>query len=67
MKTVLNVKGMKCGGCENTVRTTVQAYPGVQSVSPDHKANTVEIEFDEGQVSLETIKKAIADQGFQLT
>lgn len=66
MKTVLNVNGMKCGGCENTVRTAVQACEGVQAVTPDHKAKTVEVEFDEGLVSLETIKKAIADQGFQL-
>jgi len=66
MKTILNVKGMKCGGCETTVRNAVEACDGVSAVKPDHKAATVEVEYDETRVGLETIRKAIADQGFQL-
>lgn len=65
MKTILNVKGMKCGGCEDTIRKALQALAGVVAAHPDHKADTVEVEFDESQISLDMIKKTIADQGFQ--
>ena len=66
MKSLLNVTGMKCGGCESTVSKAVQALAGIAEVKPDHKAKTVEVEFDESQTSLEAIKQAIAAQGFQV-
>ncbi len=66
MKTVLSVKGMKCGGCETTVRETVQAMEGVVSVTPSFKENTVEVEYEEGKADLEAIRKAIAGKGFQI-
>jgi copper chaperone len=66
MKTILNVQGMKCGGCETTVRTAVEACEGVSMVKPDHKAATVEVEYDETRIGLDAIKKVIADQGFRL-
>lgn len=66
MKTVLNVKGMKCGGCETTVRDTVSPLAGVISVTPNFKTSTVEVEYEEGTADLEAIRKAIANQGFQV-
>ncbi|MDD5034473.1 MAG: heavy-metal-associated domain-containing protein [Methylococcaceae bacterium] len=66
MKTVLNVKGMKCGGCETTVREVVQACEGVISVQPSFRDNRVEIEYDEAKANLEAIERAIAAQGFQV-
>ncbi len=66
MKTVLNVKGMKCGGCETTVRETVKACAGVTDVKPNFKENTVEIEYEEGKADLVAISKAISAKGFQV-
>ncbi len=66
MKTVLNVKGMKCGGCEATVQSSVGALEGVVSVKASHKESRVEIEYEEGRANLDTIRKAITDQGFEL-
>ncbi len=66
MKTVLDVKGMKCGGCETTVREAAQALAGVVSVQPNFKENTVEVEYDEGRIDLETIRRTIAAKGFQV-
>lgn len=65
MKTVLGVKGMKCGGCETTVRESVQALTGVVSVQPNFKENSVEVEYDESQIDLETIRRTIVAKGFQ--
>jgi copper chaperone len=64
---VLNVKGMKCGGCETNVSETVKAFAGVQSVKASHKEARVEIEFDDTQSDLDAIKKAITGKGFEVT
>ena len=66
MKTVLSVKGMKCGGCETTVREAVKSCEGVTEVKPSFKENTVEIEYEEGKADLEAIGKAISAKGFQV-
>ncbi len=61
---VLQVTGMKCGGCENTVKDTVQSLAGVNAVTPSFKAGTVEVDYNEGQADLAGIKQAIRDKGF---
>jgi len=66
MKTVLGVKGMKCGGCETTVREAVKVLDGVLNVQPNFRENTVEVEYEEGKADLDAIRKAIAAKGFQV-
>ncbi len=60
----LNVTGMKCGGCENNVKEKLSALVGVSSVTADHKANTVEVTYDEAVVDLAAIKQGIVDAGY---
>ncbi|MDP3008264.1 MAG: heavy-metal-associated domain-containing protein [Methylococcales bacterium] len=60
----LTVTGMKCGGCENTVKTKLQAVEGVNSVTPAFKSNAVAVEFDGDKVNLDTIKSVITQAGF---
>jgi copper chaperone CopZ len=66
MKTVLSVKGMKCGGCETSVREAVQALDGVVSAQPNFRESTVEVEYEEGKADLDAIRRAIAAKGFQV-
>jgi copper chaperone CopZ len=66
MKTVIGVKGMKCGGCETTVREAAQAVEGVISAQPNFRENSVEVEYEEGKADLEAVRKAIAAKGFQV-
>ena len=66
MKMVLNVKGMKCSGCEATVHDAVQSCKGVVSSHANFKENTVEIEYEEGEADLEAIRRAIAAKGYQV-
>ena len=61
---VLEVTGMKCGGCENSVKEAVQGLAGVNAVTPSFKANTVEVDYTEGQADLAGIKQTIRDKGF---
>ncbi|QXP84587.1 heavy-metal-associated domain-containing protein [Methylococcus sp. ANG] len=60
----LQVTGMKCGGCENTVTKTVTALDGVTSVTASHKENRVDVEYDPARIDPEAIRKAIAGQGY---
>jgi copper chaperone len=60
----LNVSGMKCGGCEKTVRETVSALTGVHSVEPSFKENRVTVDYDESQISVDKIKQAITAKEF---
>ncbi len=60
----LTVTGMKCGGCENTVKTKLQELDGVISVAPSFKENQVTVEFDNEKVDLDTIKSVITQAGF---
>ncbi len=60
----LTVTGMKCGGCENTVKTKLQGLDGVLSVAASHKDNTVTIQYDAARADLDGIKQIIADAGY---
>lgn len=63
-KTILNVKGMKCGGCENTIEEAVKACAGVLSVKAQHQEGIVEIEYEEASADLAAIERVIVEKGF---
>lgn len=62
----LNVEGMSCSHCENSVKRAVGALNGVLNVTVDLKGKKVSVEFDSDKVSLETIKDTIEDQGYDV-
>ncbi|MBN8251826.1 copper chaperone CopZ [Priestia flexa] len=65
-QTVLSVQGMSCGHCVKAVEGTVSELSGVKSVKVNLESATVEVEYDESKVSLETIKESIDDQGYDV-
>ena len=62
----LTVTGMTCGGCENAVKFTLRQLKGVREVTASHKANTVDVTFDEAAVSPAAIRTAIEGLGYQV-
>ena len=60
----LTVTGMTCGGCENAVGFTLRRLKGVQDVRASHAANTVDVTFDEAQVTPDVIRTAIEGLGY---
>lgn len=62
----LNVEGMSCSHCENSVKKAVGELNGVKSVDVDLKGKKVTIEFEPEKVSVETIKGTIEDQGYDV-
>lgn len=63
---VLNVEGMTCSHCENVIKNSVVELKGVNGVIVDMEAKKVTIDYDLRKVSLETIKQAIEDQGYDV-
>jgi copper chaperone len=65
MQTVtLKVEGMSCGHCVNSVEGAVKSLGASGKV--DLNAGSVTIVFDESKVSLDAIKEAIEEQGYDV-
>lgn len=62
--TVLKVEGMSCGHCVSSVEGAVKKLGASGKV--DLQAGSVTVEFDESKVSLDAIKEAIKDQGYDV-
>lgn len=63
---VLNVEGMSCQHCVNSINKAVGELKGVDKVSVDLKAKTVSVDYNQDQVGLDRIKEVIADQGYEV-
>lgn len=63
---ILNVKGMSCGHCVNTVEKSLGKLEGVGQVNVNLKDAQVEVSFNESQVSLQKIKETIEEQGYEV-
>ena len=57
--TTLTVKGMSCGHCVKAVEDSVGQLSGVESVSVDLDAGTVQVSHDTSKASLTTISETI--------
>lgn len=62
----LSVEGMSCSHCVNAVKNAVAALNGVSEVEVDLEGKTVTVDYDAEQVSLESIKEAIEDEGYDV-
>ncbi|WP_339275757.1 copper ion binding protein [Paenibacillus sp. FSL W8-0426] len=60
----LNVAGMSCNHCVKSVEEAVKSVGAKAQV--DLAAGTVAVEYDEQSVSVEQIKAAIEDQGYDV-
>ncbi len=60
----LNVKGMSCGHCVSSVEKALDGL-GIKG-SVDLSSGKVSFEFDPNKVSLDSIKEAIEDQGYDV-
>ncbi|MET3290981.1 UNVERIFIED_CONTAM: copper chaperone [Brevibacillus sp. OAP136] len=60
----LQVEGMSCNHCVNAVEGTLKNIGASGKV--DLASKTVDVSFDESKVSLEAIKEAIENQGYDV-
>ncbi|MEW5771219.1 MAG: heavy metal-associated domain-containing protein [Pseudomonadota bacterium] len=62
----LNVGGMSCMGCVNSVKRLVSALPGIGGVEVDLASGRVEVTHDPQLSSVQAIRQAIEDGGYQV-
>ncbi|TLS49987.1 heavy-metal-associated domain-containing protein [Paenibacillus antri] len=60
----LQVNGMSCQHCVNSIEGALKEI-GV-SGRVDLKSNSVSVEYDENKVSIEKVKEAIEEQGYDV-
>lgn len=65
-KITLEVQGMSCGHCVSSIESSVGNLNGVKSVTVHLDTSKVDVEFNEGIVSLEEIKNEIEEQGYDV-
>lgn len=63
---VLNVEGMSCQHCVNSIKKAVGAIKGVSNVEVDLDKKTVATFYDANKTNAEDIKEAIEDQGYEV-
>ena len=60
----LNVTGMTCGGCVNSVHKVLTALPGVQNATVTLSPGQAHVTFDPQKTDPAALVKAIKDAGF---
>lgn len=62
--TVLKVEGMSCGHCVNSIEKALTEKGASGKV--DLASKKVSVEYDESKLSLDAIKEAIEEQGYDV-
>ena len=60
----LNVSGMKCGGCVNTVENILKNSDGVQNVSVNLLTESAYFEISQKNIAIEEVLENLKDNGF---
>lgn len=62
----LNVKGMSCGHCVKAVEGALNELNGVERALVDLQAGTVTVDYQENAVTLDQLKEAIEEAGYEV-
>lgn len=62
----LNVSGMSCGHCVNSIEGSVGKLDGVNEVKVHLESGKVDVVFDQEKLTLSKIKETIDDQGYDV-
>lgn len=62
----MSIKGMTCGGCENSIKTALEKVPGVIKVeSISYQEGMARVCLDPDKANMETMTKAVVDNGYE--
>ena len=64
-QTVVNIGGMGCAGCADTIEKALDSKEGVTSVTVDLENETASITYHPHSVSVDDFKKAIEEAGYE--
>jgi Cu+-exporting ATPase len=65
-KQQLDIAGMHCASCALLIEKKLKKTPGVKSATVNFATEKANVEYDCGQCSEETIKKAVKDAGYKV-
>lgn len=57
---------MHCGGCESTVKFSLRQLPGIEKVEANYKTQRIRLAFDPQAVTLERVRQALDEIGYQV-
>ncbi|KAL1766700.1 Copper-transporting ATPase 1 [Sigmodon hispidus] len=63
-ETVININGMTCNSCVQSIEGVISKKPGVKSIHVSLANSTGTVEYDPLLTSAETLREAIEDMGF---
>mgnify|MGYP005831484109 CR=1 FL=1 len=63
-KVTLHVQGMSCNHCIKAIEGSVGELKGISNVKVHLDNGTVDVEYNAKEVTLDTIKETIDDQGY---
>ncbi|WP_091689805.1 heavy metal translocating P-type ATPase [Methanococcoides vulcani] len=66
MKTTIDVHGMTCMHCHESVTKAISSLKGVESVEVSLEENNATVSFDPAKVTLDEIRKAVTDAGYEV-
>jgi Cu2+-exporting ATPase len=66
MTKTLKIEGMMCAHCEMHTKNALEAIDGVKTAEVSHKNGTAVVTLEK-DVSNDTLKKAVTDQGYKVT
>ena len=64
-QTIVQIGGMGCDGCVNTVQKALENIEGVSSAAVDLENGTASITYHPESVSTEDFKQAIEEAGYE--
>lgn len=62
---VLNIDGMGCSGCANTVREALESNEGITEAIVDLENDIASVTYNTNDVSIDDFKKAIEEAGYE--
>ncbi|MEE4114912.1 MAG: cation transporter [Marinilabiliaceae bacterium] len=63
----VEIEGMTCTGCEETIESGVTKVEGVGSVEANHTSGNAHIKFVEGKTDTTAVRKVIEASGYKVT
>jgi copper chaperone len=62
----LSVPDISCDHCQRTIESALGRLPGVRTAAVDVAARTVQLTYDESTVDPATIRRTLAEEGYEV-
>ena len=66
VEVTLNVEGMTCEGCENSVKAGVESLEGISTVEASFEEGWTKVKYDKSTTTIAEIEGKITDTGYEV-